>query len=91
MIIKVIQELEVEATTLRIRAIVNDEFRAYLRTPLGSNLFCQHGGKAPTFLPSCNDGQFIVLDIDLETGQIKNWGTPTPEQVRGWTLGCDVG
>lgn len=35
----------------------------------------------PGFFPGEHYGDYLILDIDIETGQILNWKKPTPEKV----------
>jgi hypothetical protein len=43
-----------------------------------------YDGYVPEWLPSPNTehwGDYVMLDIDVETGQIVNWKKPTQEQL----------
>ena len=35
-------------------------------------------------MPEQHFGDYIYLDIDIETGQITNWEKPTVEQLQTW-------
>lgn len=36
-----------------------------------------YSGYVPNFFPGEHWGDYIILDIDIDTGQILNWKTPT--------------
>ena len=36
----------------------------------------------PGFFPGDHFGDYLMLDIDIETGQILNWVAPTEEEIR---------
>lgn len=35
----------------------------------------------PNFFPGDHYGEYLYLDIDIETGQITNWNKPTAKQI----------
>lgn len=39
-------------------------------------------GYVPDFMPGEHYGDYIELDIDIETGQILNWVKPTQKQLK---------
>ncbi len=38
-------------------------------------------GNIPSWFPDEHYGDYVMFDIDLDTGQILNWTPPTKEQV----------
>ncbi|MCY1454717.1 hypothetical protein D9M71_718000 [compost metagenome] len=38
-------------------------------------------GYVPDFFPGDHYGDYLILNIDLETGQIKNWKKPTAGDI----------
>ena len=38
-------------------------------------------GYVPSFMPDDHYGDYIILDIDVETGTIKNWRVPSSKQM----------
>tara|TARA_R110000796_G_scaffold58413_6_gene134970 strand:+ start:2016 stop:2246 length:231 start_codon:yes stop_codon:yes gene_type:complete len=36
----------------------------------------------PDYFPEQHDGDYIEFDIDVKTGQILNWKTPTQKQLK---------
>jgi hypothetical protein len=62
---------------LKISAKCSDLFWA----GFGAKEFC---GCVPTWLPNKNTnhyGDYVQLDIDVETGKIVNWVKPTAKQL----------
>jgi hypothetical protein len=41
-----------------------------------------HDGYVPEFMPNEHFGDYVELDIDIETGQILNWKKPTKAQLK---------
>ena len=68
-----------KAKTISICAKTNDMFSATL---MGENrsYLGEYDGYVPKFLPGLY-GDYIILDIDIETGQILNWIPPTKEDL----------
>lgn len=65
--------------TITIQAKCSDLFNAQLRE--GSELKGEYDGYVPDFFPGQHYGDYVQLDIDIETGQILNWKTPTKKQL----------
>jgi hypothetical protein len=40
-------------------------------------VIAEHDGYVPDFMPEEHYGDYVELDIDLETGRILNWKKPT--------------
>lgn len=77
------REVEVDAKILKVHLKVRDEFSASLEDTTGAEIFA-YEGYVPTFMPGEHYGDYVILDIDIDTGQIKNWKPPTAEQLRTW-------
>jgi hypothetical protein len=43
----------------------------------------ERDGYVPDFMPGQHFGDYIQLDIDIETGQILNWVKPTQKELKG--------
>jgi hypothetical protein len=59
-------------------------------------VIAEHAGYVPDFMPGEHFGDYVEIDIDLETGRILNWKKPTaaqlakPRRNAEWELpGCD--
>lgn len=81
--------VEVEAKTLKIHTRVRDEFTASLLDENG-NVLADYEGYVPGFMPGEHFGDYIILDIDIDTGQITNWEVPSRAQIEGFIAGEDV-
>lgn len=73
-----------QAKTLRIYTKVCDAFSAQLLDQNNEEIHDQEDGYVPGFMPGEHFGDYIILDIDLDTGQIKNWKAPTAEAIQEW-------
>lgn len=79
--------VQVEAKILRLCIKVRDGF--------GCDIFDQDGrpiggyeGYVPGFFPGEHYGDYLMFDIDLDTGRITNWKPPTANQIEA-LLGAD--
>lgn len=72
--------VEVDAKTLRIHCKLRDEFEAYVHDAAGNELGGQSDGYVPGWMPE-GGGDYLILNIDLDTGQITNWEKPEPHEV----------
>lgn len=78
--INMTKPVEIEAKTLKIYMKVVDGFEASLADQDGSTLK-DYEGYVPSFMPGEHYGDYLILDIDIDTGQITNWKTPTQEEI----------
>lgn len=77
-------------TILRVSGKCIDLFSAVLteRPELGGSherIGEEYVGYVPDWFPnpaSQNDGDYIILDIDLDTGKILNWKKPTKANLK---------
>lgn len=82
------KEVEVEAKTLQLYMKVVDGFAGTLVDQDGEEL-AVYEGYVPDFMPGEHYGDYLILDIDIDTGQITNWVTPTSEQIQAFIGGED--
>lgn len=87
--IKIKAQREVDAKTLQIHCKVRDDFTASLVDAGGNVIHDQEDGYVPGFMPGEHYGDYVILDVDIETGQITNWKVPTENQLRKWIGGSD--
>lgn len=78
------KEVQVQAKTLSIYCKVSDQFTARLLDQNGEEIFDQEDGYVPGFMPGEHYGDYVILEIDIDTGQITNWKKPTAEQIEEW-------
>lgn len=79
----------VEAKTLHIHLKVSNCFGGKITDQDGSILVDKDDGYVPDFMPGEHYGDYVILDIDLDSGQIKNWKKPTAEQIENFIGGED--
>ena len=79
--------VDVEAKTLSICCKVCDNFTASIKDAEGEELGGQDDGYVPGFMPGQHYGDYLILDIDLDTGQVTNWKTPKPEDIAAFIRG----
>jgi hypothetical protein len=76
----------VQAKTLKICIKVRDEFAADLLDQDGAKLKA-YEGYVPRFMPGDHFGDYLMLDIDIDTGQITNWEQPDRDDVEEFIAG----
>ena len=79
--------VDVEAKTLSIYCKVCDNFTASIKDAEGEELGGQDDGYVPGFMPGQHYGDYLILDIDLDNGQVTNWETPKPEDIAAFIRG----
>lgn len=74
----------VNAKILKIHLKVSDSFSAALVSDKGEQIHFQEEGYVPDFMPGNHYGDYVMLDVDIDTGQIVNWVQPGPEEIQKW-------
>lgn len=69
--------------TMSVSLKVRDDFNASFTSDKNETLFT-YDGYVPDFMPGQHYGDYVELDIDLETGQIKNWNEVSKEDMIKW-------
>jgi hypothetical protein len=70
-----------ELKVLHIGAKCSDLCYAELKDENG-HIVATHDGYVPSFMPGEHFGDYVMLDIDLETGQLLNWKKPSAAEVQ---------
>lgn len=78
--VKVVKPIELK--TLKISMKVRDEFCCDILDENGGTIVDGYEGYVPGFMPEDHYGDYLYLDIDLETGMITNWGEWTAQRKR---------
>lgn len=78
---------KVVAKTLSIHMKVRDTFCAQLKDDKGEVLYNQDHDYVPGFMPGDHYGDYLMLDIDIDTGQILNWKKPHAVDIQHWMEG----
>lgn len=74
--------VNVQAKELRLYCKVCDGFTAYIHDQDGAELGGQDDGYVPKFMPGDHSGDYLILNIDLDTGKITNWKKPCVEDIQ---------
>jgi hypothetical protein len=77
----------VEVKRIYISAKCSDLCYAELIGPQ-SEVVAEHDGYVPALMPEEHFGDYVELQIDLETGKIMNWKKPSRKVIEEtkWTL-----
>ena len=59
---------------------VSDMFVASFRDE-NDKWICDYDGYVPDFMPGDHYGDYVILEIDMDTGQILNWNKPDPDKL----------
>ena len=78
--------VNVNAKTLHLHLKVCDQFYANLISDNG-RILKEYEGYVPEFMPGSHYGDYVLLNIDIDTGQIINWKTPRAEQIETFIQG----
>lgn len=78
--------VKVNAKKLSLHLKVVDMFTAGLYDQDGHEI-ADYEGYVPGFMPGEHFGDYVILDIDIDTGQITNWKPPTKEQIEEFISG----
>ena len=81
-----IGEKTIEVNQISISAKCSDLCFSELKN--NSTVVAEHDGYVPELMPGKHYGDYVILDIDMETGMILNWKKPTPKVVEetDWVL-----
>ena len=71
----------VEINRISICAKCSDLCSAVLQDKDGKRV-AEHDGYVPALMPGEHCGDYVELDIDLETGTILNWKRPSKKVVK---------
>jgi len=70
-----------EPKIISISAKCSDLFASALLDADGKEIHV-YNGYVPDFFPEEHYGDYVILDIDLATGQITNWHAPTAANLK---------
>jgi len=72
---------EIEAVSVEVHCKVCDSGIYTLKNHAGEEIAQIDEDYVPTFFPGEHYGDYLILDINLETGFIQNWKKPEPMAV----------
>ena len=76
-----LKQIKVNAKTISIFCKVSDRFTYAIKDEQGGVIFSQDDGYVPSFMPGQHYGDYVILEIDLDTGLVTNWSKPSAEQI----------
>lgn len=87
--VEVNAKVDVDVKRIKTNIKVCDRFTASVIDADGKSISEIEDQYVPDFFPGQHYGDYLELDIDIETGQILNWVKPTPEQLSEMIDGPD--
>lgn len=84
-----VKTVPVQAKTLRMCLKVRDMFTAEILDENNRALGGQDDGYVPSFMPGDHYGDYVMLDIDLDTGMVTNWKKPSSEDIEKFIFQLD--
>lgn len=75
------KQVKVDAKTISLCTKVSDRFTYSILDAQGEVLHDQDDGYVPDFMPGDHYGDYIMLDIDIDTGHITNWKKLTAADI----------
>lgn len=75
-----IKNTKTMARILKICLKVSDGFNGILEED--NNVTAEYNGYVPNFFPNEHYGDYVELDIDIDTGMITNWRKPTKTELK---------
>lgn len=78
--IKMTKEVPVQAKTVSIYMKVCDSFCCRILDQDGATLK-DYEGYVPNFMPGQHYGDYVILEIDIDTGKITNWKQMKAEDI----------
>lgn len=79
--VEINQPVKVNLTTVSVHVKVSDS-GSYTLVDSNGNKIKEHDGYVPGFFPGEHYGDYLILDIDLKTGQIMNWKKSIEREVK---------
>ena len=78
--INAVKTVKVNAQTLKLHIKVCDRFECDLFDQDGAKII-EYEGYVPGFFPGYHHHDYLILDIDIDTGRITNWTAPTTQEL----------
>jgi len=85
--IEATEVIKVNAKLLKLHLKVCDRFTGSIESAAGTEL-CDFDDYVPPFMPGQHYGDYVILDIDIDTGMIVNWKVPSAEQIQEFVEKC---
>lgn len=79
--INVFAPQKIDVKTVSVHVKVRDEGFYDLKDAKGNIIAKREQDYVPSMFPGEHFGDYLILDIDVETGKILNWKTPSEESI----------
>jgi hypothetical protein len=79
--INMTKPVKVQAKTVSLCVKCSDCFTYAIKDQDGAEIFRQDDGYVPDFMPGQHGGDYVMLEIDIDTGVITNWMKPTAQEI----------
>ena len=76
-----LKQIKINVKKLYLYLKVSDRFCGSLLDQDDNMVVDFDGLYVPDFMPGQHYGDYVILDIDIDTGQILNWKTPSAESL----------
>ena len=76
-----LKTVKVDAKTIKIHVKCSDRFSYAIADAQGVEIHSQDDGYVPGFMPGPHYGDYIILDIDIDTGIVTNWKKLSPDDI----------
>ena len=84
--IEMTKTVPVNVKTLKLHLKVCDRFACGVYDQDNKELK-DYDGYVPDFMPGQHYGDYVILDIDVDSGQITNWTKPSAEEMQAFING----
>lgn len=73
--------VDVDVKVMKLFMKVRDEFSCVFMDDRNEAV-AEYDGYVPTFMPGEHHGDYLILDIDVDTGMILNWKAPRAVELK---------
>lgn len=78
--VSVMEKVEKDISVIALHIKIRDEFCCTFQDAAGFHMG-HYEGYVPDFFPGNHYGDYLILNIDVETGMILNWMKPTTKEL----------
>lgn len=81
--INIVKPVQVDVKIVKIHIKIRDGFECTLVDQDGQTII-DYEGYVPSFMPGEHFGDYLILDIDVDTGKILNWQIPSAKTMESF-------
>lgn len=75
------KQVKVNVKTMKLHVKISDRFGGDLVDEQGEVVHSFDDSYVPDWFPGEHYGDYLILDIDIDTGLITNWKKPSAKQI----------